>query len=323
MHNKTIVILYNKPSKNATTDEIDVLAEVNIVSSTLTKLGYDAYEIPFSFKIKKAIKILNRIKPFLVFNLVESIENNGEFVYFSPAVLNHLQIPYTGTPLEAMFVTSNKLLTKNELKRLSINTSKWFTTDQLNNLNPAEKYILKPVWEEGSLGIDENSVFQGNNFDFIEKIKKLNKNNFFVEKYIDGRELNISLLAKNKGVSTLAPAEIKFIDYPAGKPKVLGFKAKWDDDSFESKHTIRTFDFDKNDAQLLEQINLMCIRCWNEFGLKGYARIDFRVDAQNVPYVLEINTNPCISPDSGFYAAAEKSGIKFTEVVQRIINDAL
>jgi D-alanine-D-alanine ligase len=62
-------------------------------------------------------------------------------------------------------------------------------------------------------------------------------------------------------------------------------------------------------------------QCWQLFGLRGYARIDFRVDEAQQPYVLEINTNPCLSPDAGFLAAAGQAGLSLTDVVQRIIQE--
>jgi D-alanine-D-alanine ligase len=63
------------------------------------------------------------------------------------------------------------------------------------------------------------------------------------------------------------------------------------------------------------------IACWQLFGLKGYARVDVRTDSKDSVFVIEINGNPCISPDGGFVAATKKAGYPFTEVLQRIIND--
>jgi len=121
----------------------------------------------------------------------------------------------------------------------------------------------------------------------------------------------------------LPPAEIKFIDFPEGKPHILGYESKWDEDSFEYKNTVRTFEFEESDKTLLSKLTKICYDCWNSFKLKGYVRVDIRVDEKNNPYVLEINANPCISPDAGFYAACNRAGIKFTTVISEIIFDAL
>jgi len=72
---------------------------------------------------------------------------------------------------------------------------------------------------------------------------------------------------------------------------------------------------------LLGALKAFAIQCWQIFNLKGYARVDFRVDYGNHPYVLEINANPCLSPDAGFMAAAERAGLSMKDVVQRIIQE--
>ena len=73
--------------------------------------------------------------------------------------------------------------------------------------------------------------------------------------------------------------------------------------------------------KLLEELKALSYLCWRAFELRGYARVDFRVDENNKPYVLEVNANPCISPDAGFIAAAEHAGMSYREVIKRIISD--
>jgi D-alanine-D-alanine ligase len=102
---------------------------------------------------------------------------------------------------------------------------------------------------------------------------------------------------------------------------VVDYRSKWVEDSFEYHHTPRCFDFSKEDLLLLENLTRIALQCWRIFGLRGYARVDFRVDKSGLPWVLEVNTNPCLSPDGGFYAAVERSGQTFTRAVERIIKD--
>jgi D-alanine-D-alanine ligase len=64
-------------------------------------------------------------------------------------------------------------------------------------------------------------------------------------------------------------------------------------------------------------------RCWQVFGLAGYVRVDFRIDLTGRPWILEINSNPCLSPDAGFAAALKQSGLNFTEAISRIVTAAL
>jgi D-alanine-D-alanine ligase len=144
---------------------------------------------------------------------------------------------------------------------------------------------------------------------------------FFAERFVEGREFNLSLLGETPDV--LPPAEIDFGAYPAEKPRIVGFGAKWTHASFEFKNTPRRFDFPAADTSLVRQMTNLAVECWRLFGLRGYARVDFRVDLAEQPWILEINTNPCIAPTSGFAAAMEQAGLSYDDGIQRIIEAAL
>jgi len=156
----------------------------------------------------------------------------------------------------------------------------------------------------------------------VEKVKQLNNETYFIEEFIDGREFNISILAGKNGPQVMPPAEIRFLDYPANKPKVVGYTAKWKEDSFEYIHTQRTFEYNDNDTPLLKKLETICLQTWNTLGLRGYVRVDFRIDPDGNPLILEVNTNPCISPDSGFVAACKHAGLSNAQMIERIIEDA-
>jgi D-alanine-D-alanine ligase len=323
MVNRRVVIVYNQLSENPTPDEQDVLDQVKLVKNTLIELNYEPSELPIGFDISHALNALKKIKPYFVYNLFESIENKSEFLYFAPALINSLHIPYTGFPLEALFLTTNKVLTKQQLKLIGVPTPKWFTKDTIHLLEKGKTYIVKTVWEEGSLGLDEHCIFQGEDKEFISKIQKeRNPKSYFIEEYIDGREVNVSLLGSKEGVEVMPLAEILFVDYPEDKYKMVGYKAKWVEDSFEYNNTPRTFDIKDLSDGIDELIKEYCIKCWNHFGGRGYARIDFRLSKDNIPYVLEINGNPCITPGGGFFSAVQRLGYTFNDAMERIIFDA-
>jgi D-alanine-D-alanine ligase len=103
----------------------------------------------------------------------------------------------------------------------------------------------------------------------------------------------------------------------------VDYRAKWDETSSAWGNTPRTFDFGESDRELLERLEQAALRCWEQFNLRGYARVDFRVDAAGTPWVLEVNTNPCLSPDAGFAAALDRAGIPFDEAVRRILEHAI
>ncbi|MBP7653935.1 D-alanine--D-alanine ligase [Candidatus Dependentiae bacterium] len=331
--NKKIIILHNAVGQNASKDEADVLDQVNSVSKALIDLNYEPVSLSFTMNLEETYRKIKDLNPCLVFNLVESVHHDGRLIYFAPALLDHLKIPYTGSKTVSMFLTSNKILTKQMLCNYGILTSEWAVEKNKNNdklSNIKGKYIIKALWEEASVGIDENSVIsvktESELFEKIDIKREQIKAECFAEKYIDGREFNLALLASTESPEEpviLPPAEIIFSGFPDNKAKIVDYKAKWDTDSFEYKHTDRTFEFRKEEKKLLDKLIKISKKCWKEFELRGYARIDFRVDKREVPFVLEINANPCISPDSGYVAALEKAGISFQECIERIIVDTL
>jgi D-alanine-D-alanine ligase len=180
------------------------------------------------------------------------------------------------------------------------------------------------VWEEASVGIDDASVVRDPAALAGELARRARAygGEWFAESYVEGREFNVSLLDGPGGAEVLPPAEIDFVDFPEGKPRMVGYRAKWDDDSFEFHHTPRRFDFPASDTALLARLAEVARRSWQVFGLRGYARVDFRVDGAGTPWVLEINANPCLSPDSGFVAAAERAGLGCEALVGRILEAA-
>jgi len=258
---------------------------------------------------------------------VESVQGHGRLIHFPASILDLLAIPYTGAPADALYLTSSKILTKKILAGAGIPTAPYYSPGDLKAKSFPLKgpYIIKSVWEHASVGLEENSVLSvkgsGQLLAEMEKRRDQLGGDCFAEQFIDGREFNLSLLASREGPEVLPPAEMRFIDYPPEKWKVVGYKAKWDDGSFESLHTQRSFEFPKSERPLLQNLMDMARRCWHLFGLRGYARVDFRVDERNQPWVLEINANPCLSPDAGFVAAASQAGLSYKQVVERIVQD--
>jgi D-alanine-D-alanine ligase len=313
-------IIYNEPGESALADELDVLDQVAHIEKHLIDLGISVYRKGITERFMAEIGTLATEKPDFVFNLVESINNKGELNYFVPALLNLNSIPYSGNPLEAIFLTSNKTLSSRMMKNAGINNPESYLPSQFKLLKPGKKYIVKPIWEDGSLGITDESVFECKK-GFEEKLKRLDDSHWFIEDFIDGREFNISVLAGNDGPEVLPPAEIVFVNFDDSKPKIIDFKAKWVMDSFEYINTVRKFPGKKLNSRLEIKLKEAAISCWHLFGLKGYARVDVRTDSNDNVFIIEINGNPCISPDGGFVAATKEAGYPFTEVLQRIVND--
>ncbi len=315
-----IIILHNK-IQNHTEDELDVLDQRDLVTEACKNLGHDVITMTVGDDIQADLKIVQAQQPDIVFNLVESSWGKGELLYFSPAILNSLKIPYTGIPLDALFISTNKVLAKKIMRLFNLPTADFFAMDEINKLDASKTYIIKPIWEEASVGIDTDSVFQPRDTDKLKKLAQLSSSHYFIEEYIDGREFNVSLLADKNGLEVLPPAEMLFTSFFDNKPKVIGYKAKWDENSEEYKQTNRAFGTLENNMPLKKKMTDVCRKSWKAFNLHGYARIDFRVDDKDNLYILEINGNPCIAPDSGFIAAINYAGYSNEIIVKRILED--
>ncbi|MEW5816147.1 MAG: D-alanine--D-alanine ligase [Spirochaetota bacterium] len=325
MDNGKIVILHSPINEASDKDELDISTQVRVISSSLKELGYNPLDISLPPDLDGIAPLLKKISPLCVFNLVESMHNTGRHIHLVPAFLDYLGIKFTGCPTEAVFVTSNKLLAKRIMVSDGIPTPPW--SDFLDNPDAGLKklsppFILKTVWEHASIGITDDSVLTT-----VNSVKQALVGNrteeLFLESYIEGREFNLSLISSETGFEILPPAEIQFLGFPDTKPKLVGYRAKWDETSFEYHNTPRRFDFPEDDRRLIETLMDLSTRCWRRFGLRGYARVDFRVDNTGHPFVLEVNTNPCLSPDAGFLAAAAAGGLSPTQVISRILAQAL
>lgn len=310
-----VIILHNRLSDAPATDELDVLEQVELVRSALTDLGFSCLIMDVGTDLYGDLQKIRGLSPAFVFNLVETVFGKSELLSVVPSLLSSFQIPYTGATAESLFLTTNKLLAKKMMRQNGIATPDWFLPEQAgSHLRSGKKYILKPVAEEGSVGLEENAVFSGN----LPRLD-LKTGEYFVEAFIEGREFNVSVVGRPGRFRVFPVAEMIFHDFPAGKERVLGYRAKWDEQSFEYRHTQRAFHTLDSDPGLASALEASALQCGEVFGMSGYFRVDFRVSEEKEPYVLEINGNPCISPDSGFIAAVHQSGISVTEVIRQIV----
>ena len=145
---------------------------------------------------------------------------------------------------------------------------------------------------------------------------------WFAERYVEGREFNIAVLEAENGPRILPMAEMRFESWPEGKPRIVGYDAKWEEDSSGWRGTVRAFGVERNEPALAARLQDACRRAWTLFGLSGFVRVDFRVTEAGEPLILEINANPCISPDAGFAAAAAQAGMAYDDLVAAIMDAA-
>ena len=318
-----ILVLHNAISDHSLMDELDVLDQADAVEQALDELGYSHSRASFGLNLEPVRQILEAESPDLVFNLVETIGGKGSLIHLCPSLLEAYHIPYTGSGPWSLLVTTDKVRTKKILKEKGVATPGWIIPQDNQEPVPDQKYILKPVWEDGSAGITDESIIHGKDFNYQQYSRDKKTKEYMLEEFIEGREFNITMLHGEDSPVVMPPAEMLYRDFPPGKPKILNYASKWDTGSFEYHNTIRSFELREGDRDLVGKLVQISQECWDIFEMRGYMRVDFRVDGQMQPYVIEVNANPCLSPDAGFPAACAKGGIEYTEMIHWIVKNAL
>lgn len=311
-----VALLYDAQAEAGRPDASDTLVEARAIAAALRALGYEPTAIPVSLDLGALERALRKLAPHAVVNLVESLDGRGQFVHVVPALLESLRLPFTGCSALALAATSDKLAAKKWLALADIATPAVFDTGSGDG-----PWIVKSVCEHASLGIDDSSVVEG--ADAVPRVLDARRAEFggswFAERFVPGRELNVGIIASPNGPHVLPAAEIRFEGFPPGKPAIVGYAAKWDAGSFEYRNTVRSFALE---AELGARAARLALACWELFSLAGYARVDFRVDGSGLLSVLEINANPCLSPDAGFAAALQQAAIGYDAAIGWLIGDA-
>ncbi len=321
-----ILIVHDDVSPSAQPDALDTLVQMEAVRAALKSAGHAVACMPFKANLQHFEKSLTERPPALVFNLVEAPLGSDRLALLLPALLEKLHIPFTGADCAAMLRLADKRMAKQWLASHGVDTPLW-RLDDANESDGADygQWIVKSVWEHASVGLSSASVVSA-----VSEARALITANsagyggeWFAEQYIDGREFNVSLLATMSGPQVLPPAEIVFDDFPAGAPRIVDYAAKWLPDSMEYRGTKRRFLDEADEPELAARLRSAALRVWDVCMLRGYARVDFRVDAGGRPWVVDVNANPCIAPDAGFAAAAEQAGMNYSALVAAIAEPLL
>jgi D-alanine-D-alanine ligase len=320
MSEKLVGIIHNVPPSNGPHLQAsdDVMIQVDSVEYILKKLDYKTKRIPVTKDIKSFIEGVTGDRIDMVINLCETIDEDPGFIGHPAALLELAGIPFSGSSSIAMMISTDKVLSKRLLKGRGIRTPDYLIYNAHGHFNASclrFPVIVKPRCEDASIGIDQESVFATN-----EELKK-NIKDFYdrfgtliVEEYIEGREFNVSVFGYPEA-RVMPIAEIDFPEFPDSMYKIVGYRAKWEKQSFEHHHTERKFSF-AMPQYLLREMERIAAECFSCFMLRDYGRVDMRMDKHGKIYVLEVNANPCISPDAGFPAALERAGITYTEMIR-------
>lgn len=307
-------------------ESLNPISEYEDMAKSLQKVGYDAYTLNIMDSLQILTKDLEKNKPDVVFNLVEIFKDQPRLEMSFTGILELLNVTYTGAPPMALGTCQNKTLTKRILGTLGIRTPRYKIIKEMNQsfrLGLRYPLIVKPAWEDASVGIDNDSIVY--NVDALKKRTEYVFNSFkqpaLVEEFIVGRELNVSVFG-DKNPTVLPISEIDFSRMPENLHPIVSFQAKWDPMHEAYHKTIPICPAILPD-EIREEAERMALQCVQAVGTRDYSRVDMRLSKDdNKLYVLEVNPNPDLTEGAGFMRSAKHAGYSYKKTLKMIVDFA-
>jgi len=309
--------------EDAVADGDAVLAQVE---AALRGGGHEVATICTSRDVAGVVEQLGRAKADLVFNLVESFAGKSALESNVAALLNLLDLRYTGSSPTSLAIAGDKSLSKKVLAFHGVRTPEFATlyrgtTDWSDDL--AFPLIVKPPQEDGSVGITGRSVVHDVKelLDTIGAVHTEFRQPVLVERFIEGREFYVGVLG-NETAEALPVMELDYTGFPEGRPKLATWNAKWgeagDRSGGEYAGTASVFPTDLG-ADLEKRMRDVAVEAFHALRLRDYGRVDLRVTGDGEVYVIEVNPNCYLEREAEFARAAERAGYGFDELVARIV----
>ncbi|HEY1630377.1 MAG TPA: hypothetical protein VGF56_03640 [Rhizomicrobium sp.] len=318
-----VLILHSDVAPDAPMDEQDTLWTVDAVKAALAERGYGVATAAFAPLPAHLRGLLATYQPDVVFNLTESVFGLGQFATVAAQMLEMCSIPFTGNPGGAMALAGDKPLTKKMLRSLGLPTADWVEGPAWSGLDPDATYVVKHATEDASIGLTDEAVVPGSGVAArAAQSSKAHGGRWFAETYLGGREFNVSCLEVDGKPKVLPVPEMLFENWPEDRPRLVNYAAKWDEESPDLVNTARFF-VGEEDAVLAARLTALVEKTWTLFGLRGFARIDFRCDAGGNPMILELNPNPCLESGAGLAAAALRIGLDYGDLCETILRAAI
>ena len=330
-------ILYNaatETEKSGSRENIyascNARTEVGAIAESLRDAGYSPHIITVDSFSEKLIQKLRNLSPKFIFNILEEIDGDCEMEMCAAGLLELMQIPFTGSDSFALGLALRKYHAKLALMAAGIPTPRGILCapedSEFHDGAPDDMQyplIVKPAREDASLGVNGDSVCQTSD-DVRRQVRYIHEvysQEALVEEYIDGREFNVSVIGDDEP-EVLAISEIDFSGMPEEEPKIVSYRAKWDEKSsvYQSTTPICPARLFRKDEKKIKEIAMQSYRA---IGCRDYGRIDMRMDAAGTPYVLEVNPNPDLSPEAGFARAVKAAGYTYQEIILGICQAAM
>lgn len=293
------------------------------VARELRKMGHELNILGVYSDLKVIREKIDQFNPHLVYNLLEEFDGESLFDQNVVSYLELLRVPYTGCNPRGLILARDKALTKKVLTYHRIDTAKFqvFPKNRKVKLkkNLSFPLIVKCLSEEASLGLSQASVVSSEE-KLLERLEYVHQKlgvDAIVEPFIEGREFYVGVYG-NYRVNTLPVWELLFKKADNPEKEFYSRRAKWNE-KYRQRKGIDSGKA-KIDIELEKKIQKVALKTYRALNLSGYARIDLRMDANGVIYVIEANPNPNIAIDDDFARSASYEKINYSQILQKILN---
>ena len=328
-----ILLLFNSPAskprgyeyKEEFADPENMYTE-NDVHRALLANGHGVRVLGIYNDIAPLLEEVKEFPPDVIFNLVDLFHEKAHWDKNAAALIEMLGIPFTGCSPMNLMLCNNKAMSKKILSfhRLKVPHFETFYRGQRLRVGKKLKLpvVVKPLCEEASRGISQASIAD-NPAALDERVRFIHQKmdmDAIVEEYVDGRELYVSVMGR-KRIEVFPPRELIFGEFPEGEPRIATYKAKWDD-VYRQRWGIKSVFAGKLPEGIERQVAESCKRAYRALALDAYARFDIRVTSDGQVFIIEANANPCLARIDEIAQSAQKVGLTYESLIQRIAEQA-
>jgi len=298
------------------------------VVNALRNLGHEVCILGVKDNVQTFVSTLQEQAPKIVFNLTEEFRGNRRLDSNIAAVLEMLDIPFTGSGSLGLLLCRGKGLSKQllSLRKIRVPGFATFAPGKSMHVPKHLRYpmVVKPIYGDGSDGIANASLVKDENAlkERVQMVHERWKQPAIIEEYINGRELYVGVLG-NRRLTVLPPRELFFknVGENGEGPVLATYRAKWDDE-YQKKWGIE-FGYAKLEPTVMTRIARVCKKVYRALQIHDYGRLDLRLTPENRIVIMEANANPDVAYGEELAESAAKIGLDYETFIDRILRSAL
>lgn len=290
----------------------------------LREMGHEAEPLGVQTDLGVIRRAIQEFEPHVMFNLLEEFHSVPTYDQHVVSYLELMRQPYTGCNPRGLLLTHDKALSKKILTYHRIQSPHFAVFLRGRKVKKPSKLkfplFVKSLTEDGSLGVAQASVVS-NEEKLRERVEYMHRSldtDVIAEEYIAGREIYAAVMG-NYRLTPLPLVELTFGNLPPGAQPIATRKVKWDLNYQEKADIDLSFPVDLGE-EVVRRIHRVAKRVYKALSVSGYARIDMRLTEAGEVYVIEVNTNPDVAYDEELCQAAEKHGLSYHDLLQRIMD---